>query len=543
MATTERERVEKHVQAMEAERQAFHDVWRSISLYVQPGRGRFETNDRNQPRDYDRIINSRATIASRTLASGLMSGLTSPARPWFELGTGDPDVKRIPEVREWLRTLTKLMLQIFASGNLYEVLPNVYMELGLFGTACLSHQDDYDDVARFYPHTVGTYAIGQNSRLKVDTKAHRRIMTVEQMAQEFGLDNMSSGARMAYSRGDYQVTREVVSYISPRRSDLRRPGSPFAKDMPYQSVFYETGSKEHEFLRVSGFQEVPFYSPRWDVTEGDTYATTSPGFAALGDTRALQVLEQEKAIAIQKKNNPPLHGPGSLKNKPIASIPGGTTLYDGSGQGGGLQPIYQVQPELQETELTIQAHEARINEAFLADLFAQLANLQGVQPRNQQELAMRNEEKLLQLGPFLERAQSELLDPLVDRTAQQVFRAEIMPPPPEVLFGQRLNVTYIGPLAVAQRQVSAGSIERFVGYVGLVSQIDPSAADMMDGDEVVNEIAEVLGTPPRLVRDSQSVEQIREARAEQQQQAEMLETAQVAAGAAKDAGIDLGGDQ
>ena len=40
MATTERERVEKHVQAMEAERQAFHDVWRSISLYVQPGRGR-----------------------------------------------------------------------------------------------------------------------------------------------------------------------------------------------------------------------------------------------------------------------------------------------------------------------------------------------------------------------------------------------------------------------------------------------------------------------------------------------------------------------
>ena len=156
---------------------------------------------------------------------------------------------------------------------------------------------------------------------------------------------------------------------------------------------------------------------------------------------------------------------------------------------------------------------------------------------------MRNEEKLLQLGPFLERAQSELLDPLVDRTAQQVFRAEIMPPPPDVLFGQRLNVTYIGPLAVAQRQVSAGSIERFVGYVGLVSQIDPSAADMMDGDEVVNEIAEVLGTPPRLVRDSRSVEQIREARAEQAQQAEMLETAQLAAGAAKDAGIDLSGEQ
>ena len=39
-----------------------------------------------------KIIDPTASLASSVLSSGMMSGITSPARPWFRLATPDPDL-------------------------------------------------------------------------------------------------------------------------------------------------------------------------------------------------------------------------------------------------------------------------------------------------------------------------------------------------------------------------------------------------------------------------------------------------------------------
>ena len=538
MPTTKREKIEKRIAAMEVERSDFMPHWREISEFIQPRRGRFQVTDKNRGgKRHQKIINGRATMASRTLASGLMSGLTSPARPWFKLGTPDPDLMRVTAVREWLQLLTKRMFQVFASGNLYQTLPVIYMEMGLFGTSCMTHVDDYNDIARYYPHTIGSFVIAQNDRLEVDTLARTILMPVRSMAAKWGTDKMSQAARSAFNRGDYETLFEITHYVSTR--EQRDVSSPFAIDMPFESVYFESGSKETEFLGVSGFQEAPFYVPRWDVTEADTYGVDCPGMTALGDVKALQILEREKAIAVQKKNNPPLKGPGALSNVAVASIPGGVTLYDGDSSREGLQPVYQVQPDLRETEGTILAHQDRIDQAFFADLFNQLSNLQGVQPRNELELSQRNQEKLLMLGPLLERAEGELLDPMINRTANQIFRANILPPPPQELFGQRLRINYISPLAIAQQQVATGTIDRLVGFIGGVAQIDPAAIDNLNSDEAISEYEQLIGSPPRVTRGEDEVAAIRQQRAQQQQAAQALEMAGQAASAAKDAGVDL----
>ena len=53
--------------------------------------------------------------------------------------------------------------------------------------------------------------------------------------------------------------------------------------------------------------------------------------------------------------------------------------------------------------------------AFFADLFLMLARTDNVQPITAAEVAARQEEKLIALGPVLERTNDELLDPMVDR--------------------------------------------------------------------------------------------------------------------------------
>jgi hypothetical protein len=45
-----------------------------------------------------------------------------------------------------------------------------------------------------------------------------------------------------------------------------------------------------------------------------------------------------------------------------------------------------------------------------------ITTMPGVQPRNIEEIAARNEEKLTQLGPVIERVNNEKLEVAIDRT-------------------------------------------------------------------------------------------------------------------------------
>jgi len=87
------------------ERASFTPHWRDLSDFVQPRRSRFYTSDVNKgDRRNQKIIDSTATMALRTLRSGMMSGVTSPARPWFRLTTPDPDLAEFGSVKMWLKS-------------------------------------------------------------------------------------------------------------------------------------------------------------------------------------------------------------------------------------------------------------------------------------------------------------------------------------------------------------------------------------------------------------------------------------------------------
>src|SRR5665213_1386447 len=77
-------------------------AWREIRDEIAPTRGMFEYENPNWGKriDHERIINSHAMDALDTMAAGMASGMTTPMRPWFQLGTTDPDLSEFQPVKE-----------------------------------------------------------------------------------------------------------------------------------------------------------------------------------------------------------------------------------------------------------------------------------------------------------------------------------------------------------------------------------------------------------------------------------------------------------
>lgn len=530
----------RQTSAMRTERESFISHYRELAEFITPRKGRFFIEDRNKgDKRWSKIINSKATQAHRKARAGLQAGVMSAARPWFALETPDPDMMEFFPVKVWLYRVEQLMRAILNASNFYNMSPTLIGELLLFGTGAMLHVDDFEDVARFYTLTAGSYMIAQNERLAVQTLAREYEMTVGQMVAQFGRDRCSEQVRTKYDNGDYNVWYPVTHFIEKNpEADASKKSNEF---MPFRSVYYEPGSEKSKkgegFLLKSGFKTFPAYCPRWDVTGEDIYGTDCPAMQALGDIKGLQIQERRKAQGLDKMINPPLTGPAALRNVPVSSLPGGVTIYDGQPQGNKLAPIYQVNPPFGEMSLDMQRVERRIDEAFYVDLFLAITNMEGIQPKNQFELAQRDQERLLQLGPVLERMHGEFAGLMITRLFNQLvdngLLTGVLAPPPE-LSNVNLKISYISTLAMAQRAVATRAIDDMAGFVaGLVGSGMTDATDKFDYDQAIDERAAVTGVPPRLIVPDEIVVQKRQKRMQQQQQAQAMAMAKEMAGTGK----------
>lgn len=525
MDETTCQRQKRRLSALKTDRSSYEPHWKELVDFFQPRAGRFQIGDeRKGNKKHQYIVNNTTIRATNTLASGLMAGLTSPARPWFRLTTPDPGMAETGPVKQWLHVVETKMRDLFAKSNLYNVLPSLYGELGLFGTALALVIEDDEEVFRLMPITIGRYWLATNYKSKVDTAYRELSMTVRQLVQQFGIDNVSGRVKNMYETGNLESPVTVIHCIEPNQDYSGKLG-----EHRFVSSYYEVGGDKDKYLRVSGFRESPILAPRWDVLAEDVYGS-SPGMNALGDAKQLQLQEKRKAQAIDKHVDPPMTAPTSLKNQRVSLLPGDVTYVDvGQGQQGYV-PAYQIKPDIQGLLLDIAECQGRINAAFYVDLFLMLA----MSDRRQitaREIEERHEEKLLMLGPVLERLNDELLDPLIDRVFSiMVERSKpfwegiidgepLIPPPPEEMQGQELKVEYISILAQAQKLVGISSVDRLIGFVGQLAAI-PQWADAVhkiDPMQVVDEYAEMLGTSPRITRSDEDVEAILADLQEQQQ--------------------------
>lgn len=534
-----REKVQSRWDALKEERSSWMSHWKDISEVLLPRAGRFlpTENNRGGRAAFRKILDSTGTRALRTLSGGMMSGMTSPARPWFRLTTFNPELDESYEVKVWMSQVTSLMQMVFYKSNTYRALQMAYEELGAFGTSATLIYDDFDRVIHCHPLTIGEFAIATDSRGRVNTVYREFRMTVAMLVQEFGLENVSRTVKDLYERGQMDEWVEVINAIEPRTE--RDPRKTDAKNMPYLSVYFEKSGDKGKVLRETGFTEFPAMCARWSVTGGDIYGT-SPGMEALGDLCQLQQMQFRKSQAIDYKVHPPVLIPSEMKNMGTQFLPGGVIPYSNAQQAQQIRSAYMVDLDLNSLLVDIQDVRQRINEAFYRDIFMLMVNSTD-KTMTATEVTERHEEKMLLMGPVLERLNAEMLDPLINIVFNKLVQADLLPPLPEDLQGQQLNVEFISILAQAQKAISTNSVDRMFSVLGNLAGMRPDIVDNVDLDFWPQWYADALGVDPRFIVSGKKVAVIREQRARADQQAAAMEQLQGATQAAKNMGMSMQG--
>lgn len=540
MTTASHDTVCRRLNSLALARSTFDPVYRDIVRYLNPRGGRFSVTDNDGRRRDEKINNEAPLFAVRTLASGMMAGITSPARPWFRLTTPDPELAKYGPVRVWLDDVSDRLNQVFARSNLYTALPKMYKQIGCFGTSAMSVLEHPSRTVAFNVFPVGQYYIASSKGDGIDTFYREFRKTVAEVVELFGIDNVSESVKSAYNSGSYDQWVDLIHEVRPRMQYDRRSLS--INNAPWVSAYYETGrggsNREYNSahkLRESGYREFPIMAPRWDAFDDECYGSDAPGWEAIGSSKALQLKEIRKQQLIDKGTNPPMVGSMSLTNSPVSVLPGGLTYEDPATQGAGLRPAYEPNYGwLQALDTDIQVVEKRINDAFYVNLFLMIS--EGLGDRRQvtaTEIAQRHEEKLLMLGPVLERLNDELLDPMIDRVFAIMLRNGMLPERPEALRGIDLRVEYVSIMAQAQKMVGLASVERFAGFAGNLAAAFPTVLDKVNADEMLEEYGKISGAPARVIRDQDEVDQLRSQRQQEQAMQNAAAMAQQGAGAAK----------
>lgn len=560
MANTPKNEVRQYVtrraSALLLQRTSYEPIMADLRDYILPEIGQSlyrdsasQQNMQGQRHD-GKVINSMPTNAALTLAAGMQAGITSPSAPWFRVTVPYDWMYEVSEIRDWLDYVQDALMRIFSMSNMYKVFHQCYMHMGVWGTACAILTEDQDSVVHGFMLDQGSYAIGLNKRGHVDTLYREFSMTISQMADEFGKENLpvtiqEKLVQAGKGNRDDDSFYNIACIIEPNSDALDLPETMGA---PFRSIYWlprNTGDPENEgIIAIRHYSGNPIFCPRWMESPGVGNYGYGPGRMALGDCMQLQEMEKDKLKAIRKVVDPPLAVPDTLKGQLINTYPGSITYFSQAGLTAGksaVTPLYEVRPDLGALENAIQTVENRIRNMFYYDLFKMFTDMGYKNPPTAQEIIEKKQEKLINLGPVVESMTNDL-DRVINRVFQLAWERKLIPPPPaemlQIARGNSLNlrVKYISPLATAQRMIGLQALQQYSQYVAQMATIKPGATDKLDVDKALDRAAESLGIPADVIPNEKEVAAIRGERAKQEQAVQQQQAALAATQAAKNLG-------
>jgi hypothetical protein len=533
--------------------------WRELADYYLPRRYKWivtpNQTSRGSPIN-QHILDSTGTIAARNLASGLVSGKSSPTRPWFQIKIGRIDSTQTSPISLWLKECERLMYLIFAESNFYNSIATFYFDLVVFGTAAIIINEDFDDVIACINPCLGEYYVDLDGKYRPKVFYREFTLTVAAIVQEFGVENCSESVQMLNKdpSGAGRTREIIVAHAVEPNNDVMTADLGIPKKFAFREVYWEYGgstgvqgggSAAKGFLRMGGFYEQAVIVGRWDEVSNDAYGR-SPAMDALADQKQIQLETRRKAQAIDKMVNPPLVADVQLKNQPANLTPGGITYVTGFTAGGkpGFASVYETKFPIQEITADLTEVKARLGQIFFNDVLKVASQYETRSNVTAVEWDLRKSESLIMLGPALERIDHEVLKPVIERVFGIAQRAGVLPPAPQELAGAPMNIEFASVLAQAQAATAAASIERLFSIGGNLVGVKPEVLDNIDIDFALDKYASLLNIDPKVIRSPEDLKKIRDDRAKQQQAAAQADQAQkLSKGAQTLSQADVGGGQ
>lgn len=565
---------------MLTDRSIYEPTWQALAEYVAPSRY-VDTppTDRNSIRKRSKqILDSTARLGIRTFVAGMMNGATSRARPWWTLVPIEERFNN-PETERFLFQVVNTTNKTFEISNLYNVLPHSYKDLGIFGNSAYAMLPHPKTAFYFKYFPVGSYCIGTDSEGNVNQFQYDSAITVRQCVEMFGkltasghIDwtGMDPYVAMQYVLGNYHYSVVISTLIMPNPTPkpdsllpdeagkyvsytwVRGVGNSIGNYLNpefYTGFRYTNQIKREEmdpklsklvgeaaFLEVRAFDYFPVIANRWEVAPNGDYGIDSPVELAIGEIISLQGMERDRQDAVAKLVKPPMKGPVSLKRVHASIVSGGMTYLDeGSVKNAAFEPVFKVDPKIQELLQNKSEYQMIVRKALFEDIFLMMSGEQKLSHVTAQEIAERASEKLVAVGPALGQIDKDQNNRLVEHGVKLNYKVKgRMPPMPEYLKGAGFQPEYISILAQAQKASMINSQDNFTNYAAAVANLtqNPTVVKILDPIKMIRARASYLGVDPSMILTDDEFEQIVQAAAQKNmvanQQQQSLQSAEIA---------------
>jgi hypothetical protein len=527
--------------ALASQRKTVEQTWDLIEKFIGPMRGGKFFQDQTSEHEVDwrrgrDVYDNTAMVAVDILASSIHSSLTSPALQWFDMRFRDEKLNKDTEAKRWLEQCSEILFQSLGDSNFNTEINETYLDLVTYGSSILTEEeaDTGDGDIAFSSVPIRECHFEADHRGNLYRLFRCLEWTPTQIMEKFGDKTPEDIKEKAKNPGSVDTREKVIFCVWKRTGAKGERDTVLAPNMRPFGSHYILHRSAAPLSEEGGYYEMPAFFVRWKKASGSMWGF-GPGTLALSDTMTLNQLIELVLKATEKVVDPATLATerGILSDLDLGA--GGLTVVR---DVAGVK-AYESGARFDVSALQVQDLRHKINRTFLVDQL----ELKESPAMTATEVNVRWEMMQRLLGPTLGRLQSDLLDPLVERTFFILMRSRKLPPPPQSVreSGSAMDIEYVGPLARSQRIDRVASMERWVAQVGQLGQVMPDILDLPNPDQVGRVSARLLGVPAEVIFSEAEVAARRRQRQAQQQEQMMLANANAAAtamqgvaGAAKD---------
>lgn len=522
------------------EQQQWVPLWRDLNEAFYPFIYRSLFGDKSKdksPKRNTKLLDGASANALLVLSAGFMNGVTSPARKWVNVKRQTADAYKDPDAEQsaYHAEVRAKILEVLTSSNYYESRAmQVYDGCGI-GTGVLLCYEDAVDIVKFILCPPGTYYLITDEANKIVGFARETTMRLVDALREFGEEGLSKDQADKAKTGDAN-SRKMITVM--HLIEARKDDGLMVSRAPFREVYWQVGKAEGApcYLAKRPLNEWPVAVMRWSCPDNVPYGVP-PSMTVLGKAIQLQNNEYKTDQGFDKMVSPPILADRTLQNRPKAFSAGGVTFVSNMTANSGARPVMNLQIPIQELNMRRQQIVASIEEGMFNPLFNMVSQLDTV--RSATEIDARREEKLVMLGPVLQRGYTEDLGVVVMRVYGICLRKGAIQPPPA---DDNAVIEFSNVLSDVQKASDVSTIERFFGFTGSLLPAFPELQTEVNASDLLRQYAEGLGIKPSSLKKQADAAQENAANGEMQQLAQVSEVAKNFGAAAGSAGnVDVGG--
>lgn len=537
-------------------------TWIDLLRWTMPHRATWLLSQTPGERKNYHIVDPTHVLAQRSFVAGFLEGNTSASRPWYRIATRDQERNDNYENKAWLQHFTSRTLAYLGSSNFYHAAGSFYYDYSSVNTG--AHYFEVLKEGGFFVHTLvpGSYYVINNAYGEAAILIREFCLNVKAVVDSYGgvdkngkadWSNLSAGVQKMYRDGNYTQMIEVCHIIQENPDyDVKNPDAP--NNRRWLELTYELGNGEKGNFSdgnlVEGFDDWAkndTYLKRFTTrrkpfvvgksSEDFEYGERGPTLDALGLIKSLNKKAIGKDRALEQILAPTLQGPASLRKSYVSTAPNSYIPLDGRSIASKqkVESVYQINPAIGSLIQDVSDMRQQVDKIYFADYLLYLSKNPKTRTATETDAIVEEQQRII--GPNLQSLNFTYNLPVLDWIMDYVIHEDqyLLPPPPD-LQGQSLKPEMISVFAQAQKAADLPSIDRYIGMIMNVAQIDPKVLDKANLDKLADLYEDRLYLPAGLNNPQSKVDAKREqAQADMKRQQALQETIPAMAKAAKDA--------